>query len=326
MIFSIEIKNFRCFKDTKIAEFGQVNLFGGMNNAGKTALLEAIFLAETADAFSILFLQKKIRRVSYEFNKKMPERTWDTLFFQQVKDHEIELQSVDNESNKNTITLNCDENIEELLNFSDEKEVNSLSSKGVLKSILHVKKKESGAVFSLASSQEGIFGRSKKTNLQLNKAHFISSSSLSSSSQLAKAYDAVRYHMEMDEKVVLDAFKIIDKTIEKVDVFSIGEPILYLQRKNEKRMPISLFGDAVTKVADFILRIINNRNSIVLIDEIENGIHFANQEKLWKMLFDLAIEYNVQIFATTHSLEMTKAFVSVINDNKFDEKASYFEL
>ena len=89
---------------------------------------------------------------------------------------------------------------------------------------------------------------------------------------------------------------------------------------------MDVFGDAINKVADFILRIINNPNSIVLIDEIENGIHYSNQEKLWKMLFNLAIEYNVQIFSTTHSYEMVKAFVNTIKENEFDEKSSYFEL
>ena len=54
MIKSIEIKNFRCFKDTKITHFGLVNLFGGMNNAGKTALLEAVYLTESPNSSSIM--------------------------------------------------------------------------------------------------------------------------------------------------------------------------------------------------------------------------------------------------------------------------------
>ncbi|MDQ7089688.1 MAG: AAA family ATPase [Methylococcales bacterium] len=325
MIESIEIKNFRCFKDTKITQFGGVNLLGGLNNSGKTALLEALFLTETADAFSILFLQKQIRKASYEFNKQMPERTWDTLFFQQIKDHEIELKSIDNKLNENTITLSCDENKKELLNFSDKEEVSSnFPNKETSKSILNVKTKELGQDFSLVSSREGIVGRSDKTNLKLNKAHFITTFSSLSPSELAKTYDAVRYDNDMNEEILLDAFQIIDKTIEKIDVFSIGEPCLYLQRRNEKKMPISLFGDAINKVAEIILRIINNENSIVLIDEIENGIHFTNQEKIWEMLFNLAIEYKVQIFSTTHSLEMIKAFTSVAQ--KFPEDAAYFEM
>ena len=42
MIRSIEIENFRCFHKTRIEGFSQINLIGGQNNAGKTALLEAI--------------------------------------------------------------------------------------------------------------------------------------------------------------------------------------------------------------------------------------------------------------------------------------------
>mgnify|MGYP006193319713 FL=1 len=44
MIKDIEISNFRCFEHTKIEGFERVNLIGGKNNSGKTALLEAIFL------------------------------------------------------------------------------------------------------------------------------------------------------------------------------------------------------------------------------------------------------------------------------------------
>jgi len=39
MIKSIAIENFHCFHQTKIEGFERINLFGGMNNVGKTALL-----------------------------------------------------------------------------------------------------------------------------------------------------------------------------------------------------------------------------------------------------------------------------------------------
>ncbi|BAQ62287.1 hypothetical protein GM3708_2693 [Geminocystis sp. NIES-3708] len=44
MLLDIQIKNFRCFEDTKIEGFQRVNLIGGKNNSGKTALLEAIYI------------------------------------------------------------------------------------------------------------------------------------------------------------------------------------------------------------------------------------------------------------------------------------------
>ena len=42
MLKEIEIQNFRCFEHIKISGFERVNLIGGKNNAGKTALLEAL--------------------------------------------------------------------------------------------------------------------------------------------------------------------------------------------------------------------------------------------------------------------------------------------
>jgi hypothetical protein len=42
------------------------------------------------------------------------------------------------------------------------------------------------------------------------------------------------------------------------------------------------------------------------------------------MLFKLAIAYDTQIFATTHSSEMIKSFAKVAQD--FPDKAAYFEM
>jgi predicted ATP-dependent endonuclease of OLD family len=41
---SLEIRNFRAFRDLKIEHLGRVNLLVGKNNVGKTSLLEAIHL------------------------------------------------------------------------------------------------------------------------------------------------------------------------------------------------------------------------------------------------------------------------------------------
>ncbi|UCE07503.1 MAG: ATP-binding protein [bacterium] len=45
----------------------------------------------------------------------------------------------------------------------------------------------------------------------------------------------------------------------------------------------------------------------ISIDEIENGFHYSSQEILWNVIINFVKEFNVQIFATTHSLECVKA-------------------
>jgi recombinational DNA repair ATPase RecF len=48
MIRSAEIRNFRGFRDLKLSGFRRINIVVGDNSSGKTALLEALFLASGA--------------------------------------------------------------------------------------------------------------------------------------------------------------------------------------------------------------------------------------------------------------------------------------
>jgi AAA15 family ATPase/GTPase len=128
---------------------------------------------------------------------------------------------------------------------------------------------------------------------------------------------------EEKEYYLLKAFQTIEKDIVKL-VFSNNR--LLLKREKGKLMPINLFGDAMNKVCGWVLSIIGGEKKILLIDEIENGIHHTNQQKFWTMLFNLAKEFDIQIFATSHSAEMIKAFQEVAKQKSEDCKAMYFEL
>ena len=164
--------------------------------------------------------------------------------------------------------------------------------------------------------------RKGSNNSYIQNSSFIPSSLISSNVSLTEEFDKARLNEK--EGDVLKAFQIIDSSIIAVESFSIPEPTIYLKRQGEKRLPLSLFGDAMNRIADIILKIINNQDSILLIDEIENGIHHSTQIASWDFLYRLAEQLNVQIFATTHSLEMTEAFIKA-GVNRQDS-AAHFEL
>ena len=46
----------------------------------------------------------------------------------------------------------------------------------------------------------------------------------------------------------------------------------------------------------------------LLIDEIENGIHYTALPALWMFLFEAATRHDVQVFATSHSWDSVEAF------------------
>ncbi|MEM7534609.1 MAG: AAA family ATPase, partial [Chloroflexota bacterium] len=98
MITGIEINNFRCFEKSKINGFGQVNLIGGQNNIGKTALLEAIYLAGSFGYYNKIQNLLTLRNFSDEFIKRNPEQIWDYFFYNQNSNSPIFIKSHNSDS------------------------------------------------------------------------------------------------------------------------------------------------------------------------------------------------------------------------------------
>ena len=68
-------------------------------------------------------------------------------------------------------------------------------------------------------------------------------------------------------------------------------------------IPIAMAGDGMKRYLNIIAAAANPRTNIILIDEIDNGLHYSVYKQLWEALFALAVETNKQIFVTTHSKE-----------------------
>ncbi|MEG4108837.1 AAA family ATPase [Microcoleus sp. S13_C5] len=299
MLKEIEIQNFRCFEQIKISGFERVNLIGGKNNAGKTALLEALFLNFSPAPRSLAIL-KEVRREADKAIEAMPGAL-DNLFYARKKD--IALVIIGKNDNNNTKRLEIKNVLSDYyMNcefFINEDRIN-----------------QSSTVFD-ATSLNGY-------RISIDEAPIVPPFIIISGRELTEAFDRAR--LDDKDSEVLKAFQVIDPAIESVESFSIGEPTLYLRRKGEKRLPLSLFGDAMNRVAHIMLKLINSKYNILLIDEIENGIHYTSQREFWRILFRLAVELDTQIFATTHSLEMLQAFADVGLELDRECSSAYFEM
>ncbi|MEG5000541.1 AAA family ATPase [Microcoleus sp. B4-D4] len=302
MLKEIEIQNFRCFEQIKISGFERVNLIGGKNNAGKTALLEALFLNFAPNASSLAIL-RYLRREPSKALEAMPDRAWDNLFYALKKDRFIGIIGKDDNNNTDRVEIKV--------------EINSLRDKIIFE---FMRNEDESTWSSTKVPARSLMNYS----ISLDEVPIIPSFIRISGKELTAAYDRAR--LDDKDSEVLKAFQVIDPAIESVESFSIGEPTLYLRKKGEKRLPLPLFGDAINRVADIILKLVNSEHKILLIDEIENGIHYKNQREFWRILFRLAVELDTQIFATTHSLEMLQAFADVGLEPNQECSSAYFEL
>lgn len=96
-----------------------------------------------------------------------------------------------------------------------------------------------------------------------------------------------------------------------------GNFISELKLKLENRdnlVKLTSLGDGINRYIAIICAIWASKDGFLFIDEIENGIHYTNYEKLWKIIFEASKQANCQVFTTTHSIECIEAF-NKINQN-----------
>ena len=75
-------------------------------------------------------------------------------------------------------------------------------------------------------------------------------------------------------------------------------------------------GGGMKKIFRVITKAVLLENGILLIDEIERGLHYTVQTELWRLLITIAQDFNVQIFASTHSWDCVCALIEALEDRE----------
>lgn len=344
LLTDFEIENFRCFDTFKMHNIKRINLIGGMNNAGKTALLEALYLSNGIDSSTVGYIKYAFRNEKAIDEYQLNITQWYSLFYNRRTDQFIKLKSTLSTKdikeayartfgyiNVNLIN-NAEKDVLALTTVADtlEKgiklyaahyfngesmdsniinEINNLTASGCASSTLNI------------GTNSGSFKRMENPNSIL----FIPAGIKIDGKELAEKYDAAKFKGQAQK--LLSALQLVEPTIVNVDILNLKEPALYVMRQNEQLpLPLATYGDAIIKIAFYVLLIINRPNTTLLLDEVENGIHYTNQPKFWAWLFDLATEFDIQIFATTHSREMIEAYAQTAIEKGMEEEAGYYEL
>lgn len=125
-------------------------------------------------------------------------------------------------------------------------------------------------------------------------------------------------------ELVLEALQRIDPAIAEVEVLPTQDfrAALYLRHKRSGRTPVSAFGDGVRRVLLMALALPQATNGNLLIDEIETAIHISVLGEVFNWLVGACKQRNVQLFATTHSLEALDALLAAGKDHP-DEIVAY---
>jgi len=115
--------------------------------------------------------------------------------------------------------------------------------------------------------------------------------------------------------LVVDALRIIEPRLERIAF--LGDDRRYMQSillklsDSEQRLPIGSAGDGLKRLLALALHLIPAQGGCLLVDEIDTGLHYSVMADMWRLVIETAGRLDVQVFATTHSLDCVLALAWV---------------
>lgn len=332
MIDSISIKNFRNLDGLRINKLSKVNLITGKNNTGKSTLLEAIAIYITRCNLSLIyeFLKERGENLKKKNNNaNMPTiQSISSLFANRVVSYNpsdaiiIEQVNKSDSSFKN-ISLRFVRYYDEIINqnvgamsIANPIVIENMKEDTIMVFKVGLEIRLGENKFILSAEDENLFRIVQISGFGEAKGfQYISTRNIDKEIN-GKLWDNII--LTEKEKYVIDALKIIEPGIERLAF--IEESAAYrtaviklIESKNI--FPLKSMGDGINRILTIILALVNAEDGYLLIDELENGLHYSIQEKLWEIIFSLVETLNVQVFATTHSNDCISSFQKVLNKN-----------
>jgi len=297
-ITSIEIENFRCFSRLKVDGLAQVNVIVGANNAGKTALLEAIEAVASQDSPFVLY------RASLERGE-----------YRQVREADRDNVELDVRHWFHGHRLEAGANFRLRVSGERERSVSRAieavpvnSPRPFVPGGLQLVSRGEGVhvVPPLPLTADGMLGECKPSMfdtfglLQLKPpVGFIATDRLSSK-QLARLWAKVVLTPAEDRTV--EALRLIEPAIDRIAISESDATIArVLLRGADGPVPLGTLGEGTSRVLTLALHLALAQGGVLLLDEIENGLHWSVMPKVWRFLVETARARKVQVFATTHS-------------------------
>jgi predicted ATPase len=315
MFTNFTVKNFRGFTGLVLKDLARVNLISGKNNTGKTALLEAVQLHNIQTNGPLAVAINKQRGI------EDPEKDFADVvgwfFYAKHPNHSPELASFDEKGINRTLSMNLLDEQTTRARFPEiAKSIDATLGDRRFPSTglwLTLRYEQSGEQprYSVTSKSSLAHGANGLASVGSRIPSSIPSNYLPSGGPSPE--QDVEYFSELESAKrlgeILPALQLLEPRLQRLSLVSLaGKPILHGDIDGLPRLvPVPFMGEGMRRVLSIVLAIANAPGGVVLIDEVENGLHYSLQVDVWKAIGRAARDANVQIFATTHSWECIDA-------------------
>jgi hypothetical protein len=116
-----------------------------------------------------------------------------------------------------------------------------------------------------------------------------------------------------DKDAVVEALRRLEPHIRDVDLRSESRlpfrsrVAVRIENGTSSSAPIGSFGEGVAWLFSLALGAAATPNKLLLVDDIDAGLHHRVMAHMWAMVIDTARRRDLQVFATTHSIDCITA-------------------
>lgn len=328
MYKSFSILRFRGLTSCNLEGMRRVTLLTGKNNAGKTAVLEAMFIHSGGHRPNLVMVVNAIRGVSKVRVDTASESDppWLSAFTGYDDTHPIQLtgQVSTKQGQYEAITMKIStvKTHTELSGFSSQVRNLPFTAEGLTSKILKLeliegkRAKSSKYFLYFDNNQQVVFPTSPMLKFQ---TRFISAHNRNTAEEQATQFAG--FQIAGTQELLMEALREIEPRLKKLELVFSGEPMIHgdIGLPDRRMIPLAVMGDGTNRVASLVLAIGNTRGGVVLVDDIDTGLHHSVMPKFWATVMKAAKTFNVQVVATTHSDECVKAALSASKDQGSDD-------
>jgi len=302
LISKLIIKNFRCFQDFTLDNIRPVTLIAGANNAGKSTILESLFLFVDRYESGVFFKLNNGRGIDELC--LMPKMVWEPLFANMNINNNISI-CVINDGELQTAIFGKDNSVS-ISSISPSLLKNQELGMPIANSYplkLWYEDNTNKDISYFIITERGVTRSSPgPVKIITSLIYYISSKTHINPQDAAEWYSKVE--LTGDKAKCIEILKLLNNQVRDLSVILIGGIAqIFVDLGLASRLPINMLGDGILKLMHITLIMLTNPGAIILIDEIENGFHYSFYPKLWQIIGKLSTETKCQVFATTHSYE-----------------------
>lgn len=117
------------------------------------------------------------------------------------------------------------------------------------------------------------------------------------------------------EGAIYEALRRVDPRLVRLVPGVRGrEPIVLADIGLARLVPTNVLGDGFSRALLMVTGAVNRSHDLLLVDDIDSGLHNTVMEGVWRSLLDLNASRRFQVFCTTHSEEMLASTLAAFRD------------